>query len=91
MEFHHEFFYLQKVLGSCWNVYSICNQIGKLILAMDKYTERLSALWLLVIDEFSDSANDVYEKIVSFWNSTSEGKDSVVTCCLLVLGLCSKK
>ncbi|CAG9539194.1 unnamed protein product [Cercopithifilaria johnstoni] len=67
-----------KVLGSCWNVYAICNQIGKLILAMDKYTERLSALWLLVIDEFSDSANNVYEKVLSFWKPTSEGKDSAV-------------
>uniref|UniRef100_A0A0R3S1I3 Exocyst complex component Sec8 n=1 Tax=Elaeophora elaphi TaxID=1147741 RepID=A0A0R3S1I3_9BILA len=65
-----------KVLGSCWNVYSVCNQIGKLILAMDKYTERLSALWLLVIDEFSDSANNAYEKVLSFWSPTSERKDS---------------
>uniref|UniRef100_A0A8R1U1L6 Exocyst complex component Sec8 n=2 Tax=Onchocerca TaxID=6281 RepID=A0A8R1U1L6_ONCVO len=67
-----------KVLGSCWNVYSVCNQIGKLILAMDKYTERLSALWLLVIDEFSDSANNVYEKILSFGKPISEGKDCMV-------------
>ncbi|KAL3998268.1 Sec8 exocyst complex component specific domain family protein [Acanthocheilonema viteae] len=64
-----------KVLGSCWNVYSVCSQIGKLILAMDKYTERLSALWLLVIDEFSDSANNVYEKVLPFWKPTSEAKD----------------
>ncbi|VDM07837.1 unnamed protein product [Wuchereria bancrofti] len=69
----------RRVLGSCWNVYSICDQIGKLILAMDKYTERLSALWLLVIDEFSNSANNVYEKVVTFWKPTSEGKDSVVS------------
>lgn len=52
---------------------------------MDKYTERLSALWLLVIDEFSDSANNIYEKVLSFWKPTSEGKDSVVSCYLLVL------
>ncbi|KAM3721221.1 Exocyst complex component [Dirofilaria immitis] len=68
-----------KVLGSCWNVYSVCNQIGKLILTMDKYTERLSALWLLVIDEFLESANNAYEKILSFQKHTSEEKDSVIS------------
>ncbi|KAK6106448.1 Sec8 exocyst complex component specific domain family protein [Brugia pahangi] len=68
-----------RILGSCWNVYSICDQIGKLILAMDKYTERLSVLWLFVIDEFSNSANNIYEKVVTSWKPTSEGKDSVVS------------
>uniref|UniRef100_A0A915Q215 Exocyst complex component Sec8 n=1 Tax=Setaria digitata TaxID=48799 RepID=A0A915Q215_9BILA len=70
---------LPKVLGSCWNVYSVCSQIGKLILAMDKYTERLSALWLLVIDEFTDSANNVYENVLSSRKPASEGKDPVIS------------
>ncbi|VDN03243.1 unnamed protein product [Thelazia callipaeda] len=67
-----------KVLASCWNVYSICIQIGKLILAMDKYTDRLSALWLLVIDEFSDSANSVYEKILPS-KPPADAKASIVS------------
>lgn len=35
---------------------------------MDKYTERLSALWLLVIDEFSDGANNVYERVIFYFS-----------------------
>ncbi|VDN81702.1 unnamed protein product [Brugia pahangi] len=41
--------------------------------------KRLSVLWLFVIDEFSNSANNIYEKVVTSWKPTSEGKDSVVS------------
>lgn len=54
-----------KVLASCFNMYEVCEEIGKLIETMEQYTERLSALWLLVIDEFAKSATSIYEQIIS--------------------------
>lgn len=44
-------------------MFAVCDEIGKLIETMAAYTERLSALWLLVIDEFAKSATGVYEKV----------------------------
>ncbi|KHN88159.1 Exocyst complex component 4 [Toxocara canis] len=64
-----------KVLASCWNMFAVCEEIGKLIETMPAYTERLSALWLLVIDEFAKSATGVYEKIIRPSSEGEEGRE----------------
>uniref|UniRef100_F1KUX2 Exocyst complex component Sec8 n=1 Tax=Ascaris suum TaxID=6253 RepID=F1KUX2_ASCSU len=64
-----------KVLASCWNMFAVCDEIGKLIETMAAYTERLSALWLLVIDEFAKSATGVYEKIIRPSSESEEGRE----------------
>ncbi|VDK47269.1 unnamed protein product [Anisakis simplex] len=64
-----------KVLASCWNMLAVCDEIGKLIETMAAYTERLSALWLLVIDEFARSATNVYERIIRPSSEGEEGRE----------------
>lgn len=64
-----------KVLACCFNMFGVCEEIGKLVETMEKYTERLSALWLLVIDEFVKSATAVYEKIILPTSDKEENRE----------------
>ncbi|MFH4976181.1 hypothetical protein AB6A40_002890 [Gnathostoma spinigerum] len=61
-----------KVLASCYKIFCSCQEIGKLIETMRAYSDRLSALWLLVIAAFTKSTGAVYENIT---RPLSEGDD----------------
>uniref|UniRef100_A0A0N5AMY7 Exocyst complex component Sec8 n=1 Tax=Syphacia muris TaxID=451379 RepID=A0A0N5AMY7_9BILA len=56
--------FLLLVLSSCYNIFGICEEIGKLIVTMETFTDRLSSLWLLVIQDFLKIASSVYEMII---------------------------
>ncbi|VDD86858.1 unnamed protein product [Enterobius vermicularis] len=49
---------------ACYNMFGICEEIGKLIVTMETFTDRLSSLWLLVIQDFLKIASSIYEMII---------------------------
>ncbi|VDM61620.1 unnamed protein product [Angiostrongylus costaricensis] len=51
-----------SLLPSCERVLELCQEVHGLIVSMDLYADRFSALWLLVLTDYNKSVTDMYEK-----------------------------
>uniref|UniRef100_A0A914EAN8 Exocyst complex component Sec8 n=1 Tax=Acrobeloides nanus TaxID=290746 RepID=A0A914EAN8_9BILA len=52
-----------KILSSCIRIYELCTEIFGLIRDMESYTQRFAALWLLIIEDYINSANIMYSQV----------------------------
>ncbi|KAE9421278.1 hypothetical protein Angca_004941, partial [Angiostrongylus cantonensis] len=53
------------ILPSCERVLELCQEVHGLIVSMDLYADRFSALWLLVLTDYNKSVTDMYEKVLT--------------------------
>ncbi|CAD5207871.1 unnamed protein product [Bursaphelenchus okinawaensis] len=52
-----------KILVSCKRVFELCEQIGQFINSMDAYTQRFASLWVLIMEEYTKTATEMYSRI----------------------------
>ncbi|CAD5210613.1 unnamed protein product [Bursaphelenchus xylophilus] len=52
-----------KILVSCKRVFELCEQIGQFINSMDAYTQRFASLWVLIMEEYTKIATEMYSRI----------------------------
>jgi hypothetical protein len=57
------FFILQRILTSCIRIFELCEQIGNLIKNMESYTQRFASLWLVIMEEYTRSATEMYQRV----------------------------
>ncbi|KAI6238411.1 Exocyst complex component Sec8 [Aphelenchoides fujianensis] len=52
-----------RVLKSCVRVFELCKEIGRLIHEMQRETPLLASIWVVIMEEYRETANEMYRRI----------------------------
>uniref|UniRef100_A0A7E4VVQ5 Exocyst complex component Sec8 n=1 Tax=Panagrellus redivivus TaxID=6233 RepID=A0A7E4VVQ5_PANRE len=62
-----------KVLSSSLQIYEQCEEVGKLVRNMERYTAQFALIWLDTIEAYAASAADTYAIVTKSRNTSEEG------------------
>ncbi|KAI6198082.1 Exocyst complex component Sec8 [Aphelenchoides besseyi] len=52
-----------RILTSCLRVFELCKETGRLINEMERYTIRFASIWVLIMEEYTRTAKEMYRRI----------------------------